>query len=432
MSQAKQTWDRDGIALYLGDCLDILPQLPPDRFEAIVTDPPYGLEFMGKQWDRLWRRAGKETIRSYGRTAPMFKADTPRYQAGAEAQEWHRTWAVAALAALAPRGRLLAFGGTRVHHRLWCAIEDAGFDITDTLMWLHGQGFPKGKSCLKPAWEPIALARKGKAAPLNIDKCRIHVSPEDGGGFRSGDYSHRNDSRSSYDFMENGQPYRKDQHPSGRWPANLCLSHHPECRQVGTKRVATGTAVGENASPGRVYGGGKGLVSQGKGTNVEGYADAEGKETVEAWECHPECPVRILDQQSGERSDPHRVEVVKKSIWGGSQMQFTGVRGFGDTGGASRFFYCPKASRAERGEGNGHPTVKPLALIRWLVELVTPSGGTVLDPFLGSGTTAVASVETGRPFVGIEIDPHYFEIAVKRIERALAEKAELLPFKEPE
>lgn len=138
----------------------------------------------------------------------------------------------------------------------------------------------------------------------------------------------------------------------------------------------------------RMFGGGKGLNRPTNGQEV-GYADADGMKTVEDWACHPECPVRLLDEQ------------------------------YGDKGGPSRFFYCAKASRAERGEGNNHSTVKPLALLRWLCTLTaTPEGGTVLDPFMGSGTTGVACLQTGRRFIGVEIDPTYHAITAKRLREA--------------
>jgi len=269
---------------------------------------------------------------------------------------------------LKPGGRLLAFGGTRTHHRTWCAIEAAGFVLEDTIGWFYGSGFPKHKSKLKPAWEPIAVARKAHVTPLNVDACRIESAEprplikgpakngEDGGRFRP---------QSGYHVGET---------TLGRWPANVVLSHHPDCNGA----------------------------------------------------CHPECPVQMLDEQSGERKAgafPARRKGIGFTAAQGRRN--TGTEGerfsYDVGGGASRFFYCAKASRRERNEGlpeglrNHHPTVKPIALMRWLVRLVTPPGGTVLDPFCGSGSTGCAAVLEGFDFIGVDRDPEYVSIARARI-----------------
>lgn len=307
--------------LYHGDCLDILPTLAAESVDACVTDPPYGLKFMGKEWDH---------------GAP----GVPYWQAVSRV--------------LKPGAFLLAFGGTRTHHRLMCAIEDAGFEIRDCLMWLHGQGFPKGKSQLKPAWEPIILARKaGPLPPLNIDGCRLDISPADDihgkhphtfGGFGHAGSKVFGDSA--------GHEYRI---PAGRWPANVVLD--------------------EEAA-------------------------------------------RLLDEQSGELGQRGNIggSTASGAALYGPAMRHSGAEyNHGGHGGASRFFYVAKASPSERGKFNTHPTVKPLALMRWLVRLVTPAGGVVLDPFLGSGTTALACQREGFECIGIERDEHSVEIAARRL-----------------
>src|SRR5688572_4276250 len=116
--------------------------MAPNSVDAIVCDPPYGLEFMGKEWDRLWDKRVDRDFRSDGRTAPKFKTAQPSYRGGMVAQAWHEEWAIEAYRVLKPGGRLLAFGGTRTHHRMVCAIEDAGFVIEDEICWLYGSGFP--------------------------------------------------------------------------------------------------------------------------------------------------------------------------------------------------------------------------------------------------------------------------------------------------
>ena len=377
-----------------GDCLEVMAGMEAGSVDAVVCDPPYGLEFMGKEWDRL---TGKADVRQPG-DANYQTPDNPhgrskvRYGYGtsmAPMQAWHQDWAEQALTVLKPSHYLLAFGGTRTWHRLACAIEDAGFDIRDTLMWLYGSGFPKGKACLKPAWEPIILARKpGPMRELGIEECRVGTSdaihkPGPNGGM-GGDAWRLAEGRK--DRLD--APYEPS--PSGRWPANLILD--------------------EEAGA-------------------------------------------LLDEQSGIQRDGFHVgrnrdggEIANRIL--GGRRKDTNDGGYGGGGGASRFFYCPKASRAERNAGlegmperytardngysdklsdtklpraNHHPTVKPLSLMRWLVRLVAREGDLVLDPFTGSGTTGVACVEEGRDFIGIERESEYVEIARRRIDAAAAQ-----------
>lgn len=153
-----QTTDGETVRLFLGDVAEVLGRLPRAFADAVVTDPPYGLEFLGKEWD------------SYARGKP--------------AQEFYERWALSILRALKPGGFMVCFGGTRTYHRLACAVEDAGFEVRDCLMWMYGSGFPKRRGCLKPAWEPILLCRKpgAKVLPLGINECRVPT--------RQGDYYH--------------------------------------------------------------------------------------------------------------------------------------------------------------------------------------------------------------------------------------------------
>lgn len=289
------------ISLYNADCVEFLRSTPDCCLDAVVCDPPYGLEFMGKEFDSL--------------------GDGPGQQA------WHLAWAREALRVLKPGGHLVAFGGSRTYHRLACAVEDAGFEIRDSLMWLYGSGFPKSLNigdgrgtALKPAHEPVVLARKpleGTVAAnvqkwgvgaLNIDGCRI---------------------------ASESRPLIKSKSESSK-----------------------------NAF----------------GNGLNG-SQAAGKTTLGRW------PANVaLDEEAGAM-----------------------------LGEPSRFFYCAKASRKERGNGNSHPTVKPVSLMRWLVRLVTPPGGVVLDPFMGSGSTGIAALLEGYKFVGIEREAPYFAIAQTRI-----------------
>jgi DNA modification methylase len=361
--------------VHTGDCLEVMAGMEANTFDAIVTDPPYGLAFMGKAWD-------------HAVPGPEFFA--------------------AMLRVAKPGAHIVAFGGTRLYHRMTCAMEDAGWEIRDCLMWLYGSGFPKshdvskaidreagaerdvvstipdrwaGKgqvlcranqaeaesvnitapatddakrwqgwgTALKPAWEPIVLARK----PLDGTVAQNHLRHGCGGVNVDG------------------------------------------CR-IGTEPVTINT-WDDGAKP---FGGGAGHAYTGR--TVEG-----------RWPAN-----LILDAEAGAGAE-----------W-------------------SRFFYCPKASKADRDEGcegleeressarhamtglpdlrmdheqarrtsrNHHPTVKPTDLMRWLARLVTPQGGTILDPFTGSGSTGKAARLEGFGFVGIEREPEYADIARARI-----------------
>lgn len=315
--------------LYQGEARVTMPTLPGDTFDSVITDPPYELGFMGAGWDK---------------TGVAFDP---------------ATWA-AVLTCLRPGGYLLAMGGTRTYHRLTCAVEEAGFEIRDCLMWLYGTGFPKGKACLKPAWEPILLARKPgrKVTPLGIDGCRI---PATDSQLAEKYRSVRNaPPRQNAIYGQDNRP-RSEQptepHPGGRYPANVVHDGSDEVMEAFA-------AFGESKSSGGVKG---------------GHLGGNGK--------------------YGAFKDKVRAN----------------AGGLGDSGTAARFFYCAKASKRERGDGNTHPTVKPLALMRWMVRLITPPAGITLDPFAGSATTMLAARLEGRRSVGIEEDAGHCEIAAKRL-----------------
>lgn len=438
-------WESGEVAVYLGDCRDVMALLGSESVDCVVTDPPYGLDFMGKGWD-------------HGVPGEKF-------------------W-VEALRVAKPGAHLLAFGGTRTHHRLMVAIEDAGWEIRDTLMWLYGSGFPKSLdvskaidkrpglerevidaashkwegwgTALKPAWEPIILARKPLAGTvaanvlgygtgaLNIDGCRIgYVDESDKrletrGVHIAGAYKH-----SAGDAFKKQTNAVAPVNHAGRWPANILLSHEPGCVEAGTKRVRPSNGSGRTSE--NAGGFGTGLFGSGRPDarfEQASHVDEDGVEIVAAWECVRECPVRLLDEQCG----------VRKSSGvyvgdGSSHSEGTDVTAFeqatdqhrpnpmySDIGGASRFFYTVKASKRERNEGmppdtkNDHPTVKPVDLLSYLAKLICPPGGVVLDPFMGSGTTGVAAIAAGFRFVGIEQDEGYVkDIAVHRLAHAIAQ-----------
>jgi DNA modification methylase len=333
-------------------------------------------------------------------------------------------------------------------------------------------------TALKPAAEYWILVRRplistvaanvlahGTGA-INVDGCRIGSTVETWPASRS--YGGDADNRS----WATGSPGKKETQatgdvPPGRWPANVVLSHTPECREVGTKKIkgaGAGTVCSRRDAEGRCLGhenAGRstsgatvppplgrrpgGLMPGAERGDPRPNAEVYGTETVAAWECAEGCPVRMLDEQSGEGTSIVRVSEDRDEPGATFSLGRTGTtpRGHADSGGASRFFYTAKASRWDREVGlegmpekarptmgsgiggqpdqqrpnnrNVHPTVKPTDLMRWLCRLVTQPGGAVLDPFMGSGSTGVAALAEGFEFVGIEQDPEYLEIARRRI-----------------
>lgn len=309
-------------------------------------------------------------------------------------------------------------------------------------------------TALKPAHEPIIVVRKplsektvaanvlkwGTGA-INIDGCRVSTDDNLNGGA----YAEEGSDRESYQdwrFKRKGGAgeYRQ---PIGRFPANLILSHSPDCKLVGTKKVKTGTAIQRNGGGQKI--GGDGIYQGSKGLVREdtGYADDSGLEDVEVYECVDGCPIKDFPQSnsarvSGNPNNPKRGKNHIATSYGQGNDQVT--NDYRDSGSAARFFYCAKASRSERNKGlesedvvdtlregvsaekeirvrngNSHPTVKPLSLMRYLCRLVTPPGGVVLDPFSGSGSTGCGAVCEGFNFAGIDISEEYCNIARSRI-----------------
>jgi DNA modification methylase len=479
-----------------GDCIERMVEMEEASVDAVVCDPPYGIGFMGKEWDgrAIAEAAAKDraTRKSLGPESPSRpNRAQPRgssafgneaiiagpVRGGIDFQEWCQRWAAEALRVLKPGGYLLAFGGTRTYHRLAAGVEDAGFEIRDSLLWLYGSGFPKSLNvakaidsggrpedpssdaaqwegwgtALKPSHEPIVVARKpliGTVAEnalehgtggINVDGCRIGS----GGASRKIATEERDGSVAAYGDGLNGGGGERDL-SFGRWPANVVLSHLEECEPVGTKVVKPSNGSGKASAK---SGGLSGLFGEGSEEDMSGGRGSA--ETVDAWNCAPGCPVTELDAQSGvlHSQDPETRKSRSKRQ-GVTEMGTGRSVEYADRGGASRFFYCAKTSRAERNAGlesfpdvvggfrsetsgqhltrrdggdpdptkNGHPTVKPINLMRWLVRLVTPSGGLILDPFLGSGTTGCAAVLEGFDFIGIEREAEYVAIAGARIE----------------
>lgn len=404
----KPYYERDNVTVYNGDCLDVMAGLPANSVDTVITDPPYGLQFMGSNWD-------------HGVPGVAF-------------------W-IEALRVAKPGATMLAFGGTRTHHRLICAIEDADWEIRDVIMWVYGQGIALGhnvskgidkaagakrgvvgenpnarensissfkndgrnikkplggegvtipatdlakdfdgwNSRLKPSYEPIIVAQKPidknyannaavwGVAGLNIDGARIETENDltrHGQNPLSADG--KNQGYRPKDYYEDDRTKMTWGSTNGRFPSNFVhdgspevmkeFERSPKVQPCGTKKKTTHTdGMFKLGQPGVIY------------------KDKSDSPSRFFQKCPPD-------------SDP------------------------------TRFRYCPKASKKDRGNGNSHPTVKPQSLLRYLCRLTkTPYGGIILDPFAGSGSTGLAARAEGRPCILIEKEADYCEIIVNRL-----------------
>lgn len=411
----KPVIDTGLVALYEGDSLNLAQILPADSIDAIVTDPPAGIEFMGKAWDDF---SAKEATASgtqteawgkFGKT-PYARGATPRYteRKGTRDLTARENFIASmtdvmaeAFRVLKPGGHALIWALPRTSHWTTTAVEDAGFEVRDVITHHFGSGFPKSLNvakaideeeaakrwqgwgtALKPASEHWILARKpliGTVAEnvlahgtgaLNVDACRVEAKGRpliiSLGGPSSGVYG--------WQLSNSRAAGTTDQ---GRWPANLVLSHADAC---------------------------------------EDGACAEG------------CPVAEMDAQSGTLKSGAQKASSPLPRTQGTTFKPTNAPRYtrdvpADSGGASRFFYCAKAPKSDKTAGgaveNYHPTVKNTDLMGWLIKLITPPNGVVLDLFTGSGSTGVAAVEGGFRFVGVERDAGYVQIAAGRLRQAM-------------
>ncbi len=315
--------------IHYSDNAAILAQIPDDSIDAVITDPPYELGFMGNKWDKTG-----------------IAYDTHRWKEH--------------LRVLKPGGYLLAFSSSRTYHRMAVAIEDAGFEIRDQIQWLYGSGFNKSKSHLKPAHEPICVARKsGKLTPLNLNDARIPTNWDIDPAKR------KNGKKPSQTLNTYGKDTRTEvwhQHSEGRIPSNVILDE------------ITAEILDEQI----------GTLSPGGGN-------------------------RTHKQHHNSRSDE---KVFGRGFSGAG---FT-TPNYNDIGGASRFFYVAKASPSERA-GITHPTVKPIKLISQLVRIYTSENDIVFDGYGGSGTTAVCCKRLNRRFILCEADERNFREAELRLSK---------------
>lgn len=431
--------------VYQGDARAMLPTLAAASVDAVVTDPPAGVGFMGVAWDSFatpkgdarseddWDWSGsKERPRTADARTRVVRKQ------GREFRAWLTPILAECLRVLKPGGHALVWALPRTSHWTATALEDAGFEIRDCITHLFGQGFPKSHNltgdwdgwgtALKPGAEFWWVARAPLSEPTvaaNVARWGTGALNIDGGRLNSpGNVTFdRTAGRRSRDQYRTGT-VRGTQIPSshGRWPPNIALSHTLFCEPVGTQRVRTSShSTGLQGRPRQFAGGsfGGGL------TGDTDYTHGDGTETVEAWACAEGCPVALLDGQAGPQrsggTPARRFSDKTRNAYG----KYTGEEnpnGIGSSAGqVSRFFYVAKSSAAERsrglpdGERNQHPTVKPLALMRWLLTLVVPPGGVVLDPFAGSGSTLVAAAELGIEAIGIEQSAEYCATARQRL-----------------
>ena len=382
--------------IHHGEALEWLRSLETASADALVTDPPAGIAFMGKGWDRD----------KGGRTAWVA---------------WLAEILSEARRCLKPGTAGFVWALPRTSHWTATACEDAGFEVRDVVTHVQSQGFPKSKALLKPASEHWILVRNpGPLRNLRIDECRVGVESQD-----LAQMTGRSGKSTPNQVWGSGIGYHGEAtwvpSSAGRFPANFALSHAPGCEQRGERRVKAAGWRDSDVSTDIGYGGGV----QGRGRH---YADGDGLETIKDWACEADCPVRLLGAQSGHlhgagfaQGKQEKWADQSNAVYGAGVGSGPNGARYGDSGTAARFFPCfyqPKASKRDRGEGNVHPTVKSIALMRWLCRLVTPAGGLVLDPFTGSGTTGVAALLEGLHFAGCEREAEYVEIARARVAHA--------------
>lgn len=412
------TYTRGDVVLIQGDCRAVFATLAPSTFGAIVTDPPYHLTPSGS---KPAGRGGK-------RSGFMGK----KWDGGGVAFD-PATWA-AALELVKPGAALVAFGGPRTFHRLFVALEDGGFALVDCLAWMFGTGFPKSLNVGRMI-DDAAGADRPVVGPdrwaANHPRPRNQNPTASGGGAYGHDPGTATREQTApvtpdaklFDGYGTGLKPAWEPIALARRANDGTFAHNAVVHGVAGFNI-NGTRIGNETRV--VLGPREGPPSKSSyGGGLAGSRSVVGETDVGRWPTNlilDDTAAAMLDVQGDDaglrRSDYARAATVG-SMFGGPS---TGGGYPGETGGLSRFFYCPKATQAERGRGNTHPTVKPLALMRWLLRLVgPPTPAPILDPFAGSGSTAVACILERRPCVLIDADPDSFAIARRRIDAALDE-----------
>lgn len=504
--------------IHTGRNLDVLPTLPDNSIDAIVTDPPYGLEFMGNEWDAPWKQGGagfsKPGIGNRQTSWPSFTS-TSRFgssnptcakcggrlrgskKCGCEQpewkpigkrrnpeneglpndvtsfgissqmqafQDWFNSVAVEMFRVLKPGGHILSFGGSRTYHRMACAIEDAGFEVRDQLMWVYGSGFPKSHNISKAldkaaGVEPKVLGRN----PNSRENSKQDDNLYEAGTVGKTAHLTAPSSKEAKEWEGWGTALKPAHEP-------ICLARKPLDGTVADNVLKWGVG-GLNIDGCRVanngeqfgelpnWGGGKQISKEGLSFAEisHDYKDNGNAEAVEKLKSLGRFPANLMHDgsqevlelfpQSNGGAAPKKANDIKTLYDGGWKGVNREERIEYGKGSAARFFYCPKASKSDRDEGceglpdkewktegacipergdrpfnpskNNHPTVKPTELMRYLCRLITPPGGTVLDPFNGSGSTGKAAILEGFNYIGIEMNPEYVAISEARIKAAL-------------
>jgi len=415
--------------LLKGNCIELLATLPDNSVDSIVTDPPYGLSFMGKSWDGPAGMLGQIATGDEKRGAYAYGGSHSRGYIDNDNlafQAWTTEWAIQALRVLKPGGHLLAFGGSRTYHRLASAVEDAGFEIRDQIMWLYGSGFPKSLDISKA-----------------IDKNEGHWRGKHGETTTSNGAM----SGPNYERTPKGDPITPEAQQWQGWGTALKPAHEP----IVVARKPLISTVATN------------VLTYGTGAlNIDGSRVPSDDGFEKAWDKPVSTNISAQGGKYISEGNQHTVDLTSNRPVGGrwpANVIHDGseevLEYFGEP---QRFFYCAKASKSERNAGlerfepkresdrpsddkpggdnprnrtntasqNFHPTVKPIALMRYLVKLVTPPNGTVLDPFLGSGTTAVAAILEGFNWMGCEMTEDYWPIIEARVAWAEAQPKTLL------
>ena len=420
-----------------GDSAQELKHIADNTIDAVITDPPYGLAFLGKDWDsfKATKVAKSQVVKNLGTGMRMTTHDENKNY-----QEWCQQWGEQCLRILKPGGYLLAFSAARLYHRIATGLEDAGFEIRDQLMWIYSSGFPKAQDIGKMADSKIL---KGNADPRSQRQMALGDDYTQVGHYtiHAGDQASELAAASQHNNKgTNWQPRTELGRRWAGWKTQMKPAHEPivmarkrfkgstidniQQHGVGALNIDSSRIAYEDQRDLNTYINNiAGPLERSTASAGAGIGMHEGQTGFKVQKG------RVKRPQAGNRTASFSFGNKDTESGGDGSPEFeANPKGrfpsnvLGDIPNYQKYFYCPKVSRRERHTGfdtktagNNHPTVKPVALMRYLIELVTPPNSHIVDPFTGSGTTGMAATELGHRFTGIEQDPAYVEIANKRI-----------------